>query len=218
MYALRSPFCAKAMTVTGIILAAGSASRMGQPKQLLDWHGRTLVRVAAEEALASTLDHVLVVLGSARDEVTAALAGLPLRLIENADYAAGQSTSLRAGIAALEPDVAAAMILLGDQPFVTTAIIDRLVGTWRTSGAAIVAPSFRGQRGNPVLFSRSVFPELLAVTGDRGARDVLRAEPSRIVLVPFDDDRPLVDIDTPEEYQRLKKLNHEDAKNTKNEA
>jgi molybdenum cofactor cytidylyltransferase len=203
------------MMIAGIILAAGSASRMGQPKQLLDWHGRPLVRVAAEEALVSSLDHVLVVLGSARDEVATALAGLPLRLIENVDYAAGQSTSLRAGIAALEQDVAAAMILLGDQPFVTAAIIDRLVDAWRTSGAAIVAPSYRGQRGNPVLFSRAVFPELLAVTGDRGARDVLRADPARIELVPFDDARPLIDIDTPEEYQRLRELNHEDTNRTK---
>jgi molybdenum cofactor cytidylyltransferase len=203
------------MKIAGIILAAGSASRMGQPKQLLDWHGRPLVRVAAEEALVSSLGHVLVVLGSARAEVAAALAGLPLQFVENADYAAGQSTSLRAGIAALEPDVAAAMILLGDQPFVTAAIINQLIGAWQTSGKSIVAPSFRGQRGNPVLFSRVVFPELLAVTGDRGARDVLRADPARVELVPFDDDRPLIDIDTPDQYQHLNELNHKDTKNTK---
>jgi molybdenum cofactor cytidylyltransferase len=189
--------------VAALILAAGSSSRMGRPKQLLDWGGRPLVRVAAETALAARLDPLLVVVGGAQAEVEAALADLPLRLVANPSYAAGQSTSLRVGIAALGPEVAAVVVLLGDQPFMTPPIVERLVAAWQSSGATIVAPSYAGQRGNPVLFDRAVFPELLAIEGDQGARAVLAADPARVTLVAFDDPRPLADVDTPEDYQRL---------------
>jgi molybdenum cofactor cytidylyltransferase len=190
--------------VAALILAAGASSRMGRPKQLLDWDGRPLVRVAAEVALAARLDPLLVVVGGAQAAVAEALAGLPLQMIANPDYAAGQSTSLRAGVAALGPDADAVVVLLGDQPFVTTAIVDRLVAEWQASRAAIVAPTYAGQRGNPVLFARAVFPELLAIQGDQGARGVLAADRSRVHLVAFDDPRPLADIDTPEDYERLR--------------
>ena len=127
---------------------------------------------------------------SVRTAVADALAGMPLRMIANPDYAAGQSTSLRAGIAALGQNADAVVVLLGDQPFVTAA-------------AAIVAPTYAGQRGNPVLFAQAIFPELLAVQGDQGARAVLAADRARVHLVAFDDPRPLADIDTPEDYERL---------------
>ncbi len=190
--------------VAGVMLAAGSASRMGRPKQLLDWGGRPLVRAAAEEALAAQLDPLLVVVGAAADEVTAALAGLPVTIVPCPDYAAGQSASLRAGIAALGQRVDAAIVLLADQPFVTAAIVRRIAEEWRATGAAIVAPVYRGVRGNPVLFARALFPELLGISGDQGARAVIAADPARVATVHFDDDRPLADIDTPEEYARLR--------------
>jgi molybdenum cofactor cytidylyltransferase len=177
---------------------------MGRPKQLLDWGGRPLVRIAAEQAFAAGLDRVLAVVGAAAADVAAALEGLPLAIVPCPDYAAGQSASLRAGVAALGAEVAAAVVLLADQPFVTAAIIARLVDAWRASGAPIVAPVYRGVRGNPVLFGRAVFQELLGVTGDIGARAVVAADRARVQLVPFDDDRPLLDIDTPEEYARLR--------------
>jgi molybdenum cofactor cytidylyltransferase len=190
--------------VAALILAAGASSRMGQPKQLLDWDGRPLVRAAANVALAARLDPLLVVVGYAQAQVEVALSGLPLRLIANPDYAAGQSTSLRAGIEALGQAADAVVVLLGDQPFVTTAIVERLVDEWRSSGAVIVAPAYAGQRGNPVLFARAIFPELLAIQGDQGARAVLAADRARVRLVAFDDARPLADIDTPEDYERLR--------------
>lgn len=190
--------------IAGLVLAAGAATRMGRPKQLLDWGGRPLVRVAAETALAAHLSPVLAVLGSAQAEVAAALAGLPAQLVPNPRYAEGQSTSLRAGIAALPADCAAVVVLLGDQPFVTAEIVNRLVTEWQAGDQPIVAPLYAEQRGNPVLFARSVFPELLAVSGDQGARAVLANDPARVRLVPFDDARPLADIDTPEDYARLR--------------
>ena len=186
--------------VAAVVLAAGASSRMGRPKQLLDWDGRPLVRAAAEVALAARLDPLLVVIGGAQAQVADALVGLPVRTIVNPDYAAGQSTSLRAGIAALGQDADAVMVLLGDQPFVTVAIVERLVAEWRASGAVIVAPTYAGERGNPVLFDRSMFPELLSIQGDQGARAVLAADRARVRLVAFDDPRPLTDIDTPEDY------------------
>lgn len=192
--------------IAGIILAAGTSSRMGQPKQILDWGGRSLIRAIAETTLAARLDEVIVVIGSAGEEVAAALADLPVRLVPNPLAAAGQSTSLRAGIAALSPDVAAAIVLLGDQPFITTAIIEALIGAWLDAGSPIVAPVFAGTRGNPVLFDRSVFAELLAVEGDQGARGVIVRDPARVSYVHFDDDRPLFDIDTPETYAYARAL------------
>ena len=168
-----------------LILAAGASTRMGRPKQLLDWGGRPLVRAAAETALAARLDPLLVVVGGARAGVEAALAGLPLMIVANPDYASGQSTSLRAGIGALGPDAGAVVVLLGDQPFVSAAIVERLVAEWRASAAPIVAPTYAGQRGNPVLFARALFPELLAIQGDQGARAVLAADRARIHLVDF---------------------------------
>jgi len=204
-----------AKRVAALILAAGASSRMGSPKQLLDWEGQPLVRAAAEVALAARLEPLLVVVGGAQAAVADALAGLPLRIIANPDYAAGQSTSLRAGIAALGQDADAVVVLLGDQPFVTAAIVERLVAEWQASGAAIVAPTYAGQRGNPVLFARAVFPELLAVEGDQGARSVLAADRARVRLVAFDNPRPLADIDTPEDYARLREGRGQDDKMTR---
>lgn len=189
--------------VAGIVLAAGAASRMGQPKQLLDWGGAPLVRVVALAALAAGLNELLVVTGRASEQVEQALADLSARCVYNAEYAQGQGTSLRAGVAALSPQTDAALILLGDQPFVTPATIAAIVAAWRSDGPPIVAPRYRGVRGNPVLFARPLFPELLAVTGDQGARAILAARAGSIQYVDFDDDRPLADIDTIEEYQRL---------------
>ena len=176
---------------------------MGQPKQLLDWGGQPLVRLVAAHALAAQATHVLVVVGKAEAAVRYALADLPVTIIANPAYQSGQSSSLHAGVAALAPTCAATLIMLGDQPFVTPAIIDCLIEAWRTSRAAIVAPLYRGQRGNPVLFDQRVFPELRAIQGDQGARAILQADPARIQSIAFADSRPLEDIDTPADYARL---------------
>lgn len=199
----RPPRAGAAPRVAALVLAAGASERMGRPKQLLDWGGQPLVRVAAMAALSAGLYPVLAVVGSAGAEVAAALAGLPLQIVANPNYATGQSSSLRMGITALPPKCLAVLVLLSDQPFVTPAIVAQLAEAWRTSGSPIVAPVYAGQRGNPVLFDRSMFAELLAIDGDQGARALLAANPARVHLVPFDDDRPLADIDTPGDYERL---------------
>lgn len=192
--------------VAGILLAAGSSSRLGQPKQLLDFNGRPLIRHIAEQALASRLASLTVVVGHRAGEVAAALDGLDLTLVENPLYAQGQSTSLKAGILALSRDRAAAMVLLVDQPFVDTHLIDRLIGLYEESGALIVAPRFAGRRGNPVLFDRSLLPEILTVLGDTGAREVIARHRERLATLELADDRPFLDIDTWDDYQELTQL------------
>ncbi|MEM8534793.1 MAG: molybdenum cofactor cytidylyltransferase [Chloroflexota bacterium] len=193
--------------VAAIILAAGTATRMGQPKQLLDWGGQPLVRVVAEQVLAASLDQVLVVVGHAQTAVTDALHDLLVQIVHNPQYMDGQSTSLKSGVAALSSEVTAALVVLGDQPFVTSTIINTIVMTWRDSQAPIVAPSYRGQRGHPVLFAHSLFSELVAIDGDQGARSLLQRHRSDLRLVSFVDQRPLIDIDTWEDYQQMSRLN-----------
>ena len=189
-----------------IILAAGASSRMGQPKQLLEWDNQPLIRRVAQTALAAQAEAVYVVVGGAGAAVTAALDNLPVQIVACPHYATGQSASLRAGIAALATHTDAALIMLGDQPFVTTAIIDALISVWRESRAPIVAPTFDGRRGNPVLFDRSMFAELLTVQGDQGARTVLQSTAAHIRLVPFIGTRALEDIDTIDDYHRIQAL------------
>ena len=195
---------AKSAKVVGILLAAGASTRLGQPKQLLDFGGKPLVRHVAEAALASRLARLVVVVGNQAAAVGAALKGLAVDVVENPDFLQGQSTSLRTGVAALPSDLDAALILLVDQPFVDAALIDRLIAHFETSGAAIVAPEHAGQRGNPVLFAARLIPELAAVSGDVGARDVIRRHREELSTVELGDARAFLDIDTWEDYERVR--------------
>lgn len=188
--------------VAGVILAAGQSRRLGQPKQLLPLAGRPLLQHAVSAACASALDEVVVVLGSEAAVITAALDLGRAQTVHNPHYAEGQSTSLHCGLAALGDETDAALFLLGDQPGVTPALVDGLVAAYRASTASIVAPEYADGLGNPVLFDRACWPDLLAIQGDVGARDLLRARRADIHVVPVASQR-LADVDTWEEYQRL---------------
>lgn len=189
--------------IAGILLAAGRSLRMGQPKLLLPWQGVPLVRHVAQQALASKLDELIVVVGHRAAHVTAALHDLPLRIVHNQAFLDGQSTSLRSGLAALPADVDAAVVLLADQPLLRPSTIDTLMDAYHQRGAAIIAPKFGGQRGNPVLFAHTLFAELAAITGDQGAREVLRTHAAEISLIDVDDIGVLLDLDTPDMYEQL---------------
>ncbi|WP_052343808.1 nucleotidyltransferase family protein [Kallotenue papyrolyticum] len=188
--------------IVGVLLAAGHSTRMGQPKQLLPWHGVPLVRHMAHVALATQLRELVVVTGAAAEQVRAALADLPVQVVHNPDFDQGQSTSLRAGIQALPPGVDAAMVLLVDQPLLQPATIDALITAWRPPWQ-IVAPRYAGQRGHPVLFARALFEHLCAIQGDRGARNLLERYAGQSLLVDVSDAGVVLDMDTPEVYQRL---------------
>jgi molybdenum cofactor cytidylyltransferase len=189
--------------IAGIVLAAGTSSRMGQQKLLLPVAGgQPMVRFSVERVLAAGLDDVVVVLGRVADAVATALEGLPVRTVLNPRYAEGQSTSLRAGLDALPLATEAVVVALGDQPLPDPGLIGRLVARFRETGRPIVVPRYRDGRGNPVLLAAAVFEEVRAVTGDQGARGVVARDPSRVAEVPVDAPMP-PDVDTWEDYERF---------------
>ncbi|GIV96937.1 MAG: hypothetical protein KatS3mg057_1594 [Herpetosiphonaceae bacterium] len=195
--------------IAGVLLAAGASTRLGRPKQLLDWRGIPLVRHVAQQALGSRLDTLYVVVGAHAEKIAAALENLPVVLIRNEHYAEGQSTSLRAGIAALPPQTQLAIMLLVDQPFVTSTLINRLIDAADACDAQIIAPQIAGRRANPVLFKAPLFPALLEVQGDQGARQVIAAYRQQTHLIPVEDPALGEDIDTLEDYERLRRQTSE---------
>jgi molybdenum cofactor cytidylyltransferase len=192
-----------------VLLAAGSSSRLGRPKQLLVHQGKTLVRRAAEAAVAAQCGPVLVVLGAQAEAVTAELAGLPVRTVRNADWGAGMGSSLRVGLRALDteepsvtgPTVDAALVMLCDQLRVDAGHLRALVEVFTRTRASIVASSYEGTRGVPALFSRALFSELEALAPNQGARGVISRDPSRVVEVALAGGGE--DVDTSDDLSRL---------------
>jgi molybdenum cofactor cytidylyltransferase len=197
---------ARERRVAAAVLAAGRSTRMGGSNKLLaEIGGKPLVRIAAEQALASRASPVIVVTGHQRERVEAALAGLSVRLVHNPDYAQGLGTSLRAAVAAAPADVDGIVICLGDMPQVDAALIDRLIAAFDPErGALAVVPTIAGQRGNPVLWSRRFFPDLMAIEGDIGARYLIGRYSEAVAEVPVTGKAALIDIDTPEALAGLK--------------
>ena len=186
--------------IAGLVLAAGRSTRMGGPNKLLaTMDGVVLVRRAVEAARDAGLDEIVVVTGHQAERIEAALAGLPVRFVHNPDFAEGLSTSLRTGIAALGDSVDAAVVLLGDMPRVSSALVAGLVRAFDPAhGHHVVVPIADGRRGNPVLWGRRFFAELGRVSGDQGGRAILAAAPEAIAEVHVDGDGVHLDVDTPE--------------------
>jgi molybdenum cofactor cytidylyltransferase len=191
--------------VAGIILAAGKASRFGQPKQLLDYKGRPFVRVVAEAALEAGLSPVVVVTGAYAEQVEAELGELKVNCVRNEAWQDGQSTSIQAGLAALnkteDVNTGAAVFLLADQPQVTPTIIRALVERHALRLYPIVAPLVDDRRANPVLFDRLTFDDLLALKGDVGGRAIFSNY--NVEYMPWYDEKLLLDVDTYEDYAKL---------------
>jgi molybdenum cofactor cytidylyltransferase len=200
------PPAADGRRVGAIVLAAGRSTRMGGPNKLLaEIGGKPLVRFVAEQALASRATPVIVVTGHERAKVEAALAGLRVRFAHNPDYAAGLSTSLKAGLAALPGEVDGAIVCLGDMPQVTAALIDRMLEAFDPArGALVVVPTIDGKRGNPVVWSRRFFPDLMALEGDVGARHLIATYADAVTEVPLEDSAALTDVDTPDALLAVK--------------
>lgn len=188
-------------SIRAILLAAGGARRFGTQKLLQPLGGVPIVRRAAERLLAGGAPALTVVLGREAAAVRAVLRDLPAAFVVNRRYVAGLAGSIRAGIRALPPDAAGALVALGDQPDVSPEVVSALLAAFRGGHGPIVAPAYRRSRGNPVLFDRSLFPELLRLRGDVGARTLLAADPGRVYLVHFDLTPP-GDVDTPADYRR----------------
>lgn len=194
-----------------IILAAGTSSRMGEAgnKLLLPLHNRSVLAHVIEAVLGSRARPVILVLGHQAEEVRAhiwpELRGEALEIVENADYARGQSTSMKAGLRALltahaGQDLAGVIFLLGDQPMITSAMIDRLIALRERTDRPIILPLYGGRRGNPVVFSPQLVPELLQVSGDEGGRSIIQRHSQEIATLEMDDEAANFDVDTWEAY------------------
>ena len=185
--------------IGAVILAAGMSSRMGSNKLLAELNGRPLVRHAVEAALASAARPVIVVTGNEADKTKAALRDLDVTFVDNPDFAKGLSTSLKAGIAAVPQGCDGALVILGDMPGVSPALIDKLIASFDPSeGRAICVATRKGKYGNPVLWARRFFPEIIAIEGDVGAKSLMGVYDELVCEVEAGDDAPLIDIDTPE--------------------
>jgi molybdenum cofactor cytidylyltransferase len=187
--------------VSAVVLAAGGSRRLGRLKQLLPWGGQTMIEHVVDTVLASTVDEVVVVLGCQAEAVQQALAGRPVRGVVNATWDEGLATSLHAGLAAVSPQAEAALFVLGDQPRLTAQTINRLLAHYRATRRSVVVPVYMGQRGNPVLFARPLFPELLALQGDVGGRVLLEKQGADVAEVDVGSDEILLDVDTLEDYE-----------------
>jgi molybdenum cofactor cytidylyltransferase len=196
----------KGRAIAAVVLGAGRSSRMGGPNKLLaEIGGRPLIRHVVDAALASRARPVVVVTGHQRDKVEAVLAGLPVKFVHNPHFADGLGTSLKAGIAALPADVDGAIVCLGDMPQVDAALIDRLIGAFDPDhGALVVVPTIDGKRGNPVVWSRRFFPDLMAVEGDVGARYLIGRYTEAVAEVPLTGTAALTDVDTPEALEAVR--------------
>lgn len=219
--------------IAGIVLAAGESKRFGKSKQLLDWKGQPFVRAVAQTALRAGLSPVVVVTGANAGEVEAAVHDLNVLIVRNKEWQSGQGSSIRAGIKAIMPPpslpqirnekldlqhsleiefgggarraegvwVGGAVFLLTDQPQVTTTVIQALKEKHAEGLYPIVVPLVMDRRGNPVLFDRATFPDLMHIEGDTGGRALFQKH--RLEYLPWHDDRLLLDVDTPEQYERL---------------
>ena len=191
--------------IAGIVLAAGESTRYGQPKQLLDWKGEPFVRVVAKTALQAGLSPVVVITGAQAEQVESALQGLNVLPIRNEDWRTGQASSIRAGVeflaARASPVPGGAIFLLVDQPQLTGSVLRALVEKHAHGLYPVVAPMVLDRRANPVLFDHETFPDLQALEGDVGGRAIFHKH--RVEYLPWHDDRLLLDVDTPEMYQRL---------------
>ena len=189
--------------IAAIVLAAGLSRRMGQAKLLMPVGGRAIIRYVVESVLAGGVDSVWVVTGPDVEPIEAALAGFEVQIVVNPAPEEGQAGSVRTGIAALPPSVDAVLVALGDQPSLAPSIIPALLAARRASSKLIVAPRYRDGQGNPVLFKREIFPELLHLTGDQGARPIIQKEPARVEWVELDLPMP-PDVDTPDDYEKIR--------------
>ncbi len=187
--------------VAGVVLAAGGSERYGESKQLLPWRGEPLVHHVTKTALAAGLDPVILVTGAEGSEVEKAVADLSVQPIHNPAWESGQSTSVRAGVKALPPRVGGAVFLLADQPQIPAALVRALREIHAETHAPIIATRVEGQRANPVLFDRDLFPQLTKLEGDVGGRALFDSYTP--IYIPWDDAGIKLDVDTPADYRRL---------------
>jgi molybdenum cofactor cytidylyltransferase len=192
--------------IAGILLAAGTSSRMGSNKLLFELEGESVLRRAARRALAGGLSPLLVVLGHEADKAFQELDGLPCQWVLNPLYAKGINFSLKSGVMEVPPEAQAAVVMLADMPFVTSEMIAGLVARYRETEAPLVISDYEGINAPPMLYDRSLFRELLAMTGEGCGREVVKRHRQEAEVVSWPASA-LTDLDVPEDYARMKSGN-----------
>jgi molybdenum cofactor cytidylyltransferase len=191
--------------IAGVVLAAGASARFGSPKQLLDWQGEPFVRVVARRALEAGLSPVLIITGAQTAQIRSAVRGLDVRVVFNREWDSGQASSIKVAVSHLDPRPrffpGGVVFLLADQPQVTTSVIQALISLHAQTLHPIIAPMVLDRRANPVLFDRSTLSDLFTLEGDVGGRGIFHKH--HVEYLPWHDDSLLLDVDTPEHYQRL---------------
>ena len=189
--------------ISGLILGAGASQRLGPPKQLLPYRDTTMLGWVVQQAQKATgVDELIVVLGRAADEVRERVDFLTARVVENKVFAEGCSSSYRAGLAALNPEAQAIMIILGDQPGIMPEVIDTLAQEWRPTGALIALCSYNGRKGHPMIFSKAMFEQLEQLHGDKAAWKLVDANADQVQEVHFNLPFP-DDINTAADFERI---------------
>jgi molybdenum cofactor cytidylyltransferase len=186
-------------SVSAVVLAAGMARRMGRLKQLIPLRGKPILSHVLDLARAAAASEIVLVLGFAAEEIRAAISLKGVNIVMNARYQEGIASSLQAGISAVGNECGAGLIMLGDQPFVNQETVKRLIDAWRGERPLIAIPTYNGQRGNPVMVDRALFPEIMQLSGDRGCRVLFPAHKAEILEVSVGDSGVLLDIDVPAE-------------------
>ncbi|GAB2856178.1 nucleotidyltransferase family protein [Hymenobacter ruber] len=193
---------ASAGPVALLLLAAGASTRMGRPKQLLLYHGRTLLRHAAETAVASSCAPIVLVTGALHESLVAEVSGLPIHAIHNPDWETGMASSIRAGLGALAGTApVAVLIMLTDQPLVTPELLRELMARQQQTQAPVVAATYGDTLGVPAVFAAAKLPELLELQGQQGAGRLIASYGAAVQRVPFPEG--LLDVDTPAQYAAL---------------
>ncbi len=192
--------------IAGVILAAGSASRMGETKQLLAFKGRPILEHVITNARQSNLYEIIVVLGHDTDAIQQNVDFSGTKAVTNSEYLKGQSTSLIKGVKTISPICDAAMFLLADQPLIKSNIINNIINAFEASHKSIIIPYYKKIRGNPVIVDRALFPDLNSLSGDTGPRVLFKKFKNSIFKIPIHDKAILIDVDTNDDYQKLIKL------------
>ncbi|MCR6544549.1 molybdenum cofactor cytidylyltransferase [Dehalobacterium formicoaceticum] len=205
--------------IKAMILAAGFSSRMKTNKMLLPLGEMTIIENTLQGFLQSEVDGVAVVLGHDKEKIARVLTPYPVQFIENPRFSQGMSTSVQAGIEQLQgdQDLDGVMITPGDMPFIQAKTVDGIIKIFREFAYPIIIPLYQGRRGHPVFFAKELMPQLLAVSGDMGARGVIRSNPEKCFFLEVDDPGILIDMDAPEEYDKWRDsgLNPKDIKEIK---
>jgi len=187
--------------VSAIVLAAGASRRMGRSKQLLPLGPKPVIRHCLDSVIAAGISDIMVVLGLDNDGIKAAISGMPVRTVVNSDTRSDMAGSIRHGLREIDPASAGVLVCLSDHPLVSPGTITSIMNAHRADPGSIIIPSYKGRRGHPTLFPRDVIEDIFRGTT---LRDVIAAQAGKVRVVEVDDEGVILDLDTPEDYERAR--------------